>query len=142
MASRASERPSWHFAIQPIGIRGDLGLGALRCGVGLVLALAPERVFPEPASHLKRIDAGSLPPGALVAGTMNRTMMGATERHRKLIACLATKGAWLHEPQVMSVRRLAAADQARLADYEPKMFLVAVAARHTYRQRTLVDSGG
>src|SRR5271165_6018787 len=86
MGWQAWEPPSWRFAVQPIGIRGNLGWGALRCSVGLVLPLAPERVFPELASHLKRIDAGGLPPGPLVACAMNPTMMGATERDRKLIA--------------------------------------------------------
>src|SRR5271166_812052 len=142
MGWQAWEPPSWRFAIQAISIRGNLGLGALQCSIGLALSLAPERVFPELASHLERIDAGRLPPGALVAYAMNGTMMGAAERHRELIACLAAQRTGLHEPQVMGVRRLAAAEQARLADYEPKMLLVAVTTRHTYREQALVDPGG
>src|SRR5271165_6187917 len=89
--------------------------------------LVHERIFPELASHIKRIDAGGLPPGLLVAGAMNGTMMGAAERDRELIAYLATERPRLHKPQVMGVRRLAAAEQARLVDYEPKMLLIAVA---------------
>ncbi len=54
--------------------------------LGWSCPLFHERVFPELASHLERIDAGGLPPGALVACAMNGTMMGAAERHRELIA--------------------------------------------------------
>src|SRR5712692_2470619 len=104
MGWQACDHPSWHFAVQSISVLGILGLGALQCSIGLVLPLAHERVFPELASHLKRIDAGGLPPGPLVACAMNGTMMGATERHRELVACLAAECAGLHEPQMMSVR--------------------------------------
>jgi hypothetical protein len=88
--------------------------------------------FQKLTSRLERIDPGRLPPGPLVACAMNGAMMGATERYRKFIACLAAKRARLHEPQVVSVRRPAAAEQARLVGYEPKMLLVSVAAWHTY----------
>src|SRR5271166_2808726 len=142
MGWQAWEPPSWRFAIQAISIRGNLGLGALQCSIGLALSLAPERVFPELASHLERIDAGRLPPGALVAYAMNGTMMGAAERHRELIACLAAQRTGLHEPQVMGVRRLAAAEKARLADDEPEVLLVAVATGDTDREHAFVDPSG
>ena len=41
-------------------------------------------------------------------------MMGATERHRELIADLEAEASRLGEAQVMSVRRLAAANYAGL----------------------------
>jgi hypothetical protein len=41
-------------------------------------------------------------------------MMDATERDPKFVAGLATERPWLHEPQVMRVGGLAAADETRL----------------------------
>jgi hypothetical protein len=40
---------------------------------------------------------------------MSRAVMDAAERYCEFIARLTTKGARLHEPQVMRIRRLAGA---------------------------------
>jgi hypothetical protein len=45
---------------------------------------------------------------------MHCTMMPATERNRELIADLAAERTWLGKSEVVRVRGLAAADEARL----------------------------
>jgi hypothetical protein len=72
------------------------------------------RLFPEPAGDLDRIHAGLLPPRALVARAMHRTMMPPTEGDRELIADLAAERTRLQVAQVMRVGWLATADQAWL----------------------------
>src|SRR5207244_6656810 len=103
---------------------------------------AHERVFPTLTSHLKRIDAGRLPPGPLVASAMRCAVMGTAERYREFIARLAAERTRLHEAQVVSVRRLAGAEQAWLAGDVPQMLLVAVATWRADREHALVDPAG
>jgi len=61
------------------------------------------RRFPEPAGNLDRVNACLLPPRALVAGAMHRTMMPATEWDRELIADLAAERAGLGESEMVRV---------------------------------------
>jgi hypothetical protein len=84
---------------------------------------------PKPASDLDRVDAGRLPPCLLVAGAVHRPVVPAAERHREFIARFAAERARLHEPQVVRVGRLAAADEACLLGDLAKMLAVAVPAR-------------
>src|SRR5438132_1253228 len=77
--------------------------------------------LPKLASDVDRVNAGLLPPGFLVTGAMHGTMMRATERDDKFIACFAAERARLHKPDVMRIRGLAAAQQAGLLHYKPKM---------------------
>jgi hypothetical protein len=79
-----------------------LGLFAHGCTDGFV-RLTHARVLPELASDLNRIDAGRLPPSLFVLSLMGGAVVGAAERNRELITYLATKGARLHETQVMRV---------------------------------------
>jgi hypothetical protein len=73
---------------------------------------------------------------------MSGAVMDAAERYREFIARLTTKRARLHEPQVMRIRRLAGAQEARLEGNVAKMLLVAVATRGAYREYALVDPPG
>src|SRR6266545_2858682 len=45
---------------------------------------------------------------------MKRPVVNSTEGHGEFVACLAAEGAWLHEPEVVRIRGLAGAEQARL----------------------------
>src|SRR5262249_57037024 len=70
---------------------------------------------------------------------MNSTVMDAAEWHRELVAGFAAERTGLHESQVMRIRRLARAEQARLLGDEPKMGLVAGAGWRGQREDRLVD---
>src|SRR5215472_13024706 len=98
------------------------------------------RRLPEPAGNLDRIDAGLPPPRALVARAVHRTMMPATERNRELIADLATERARLGKSEVVGVRRLAAAHEARLLGDVAQVLPVAIATRGSDREDALVDA--
>ena len=103
------------------------------------LARVATRVLPKLARNLERVDAGGLPSGPLIAGTMSRAVMDTAERYREFIARLTTKRARLHEPQVMRIRTLAGAHEARLEGDVAKMLFVAVATWRAYREHALVD---
>src|SRR5262249_6262504 len=61
-----------------------------------------------------RVDAGPMPPSCFIAAVMNLTMMSPTEWNSELIADLATERPRLRKAQVVSIRRMPPADQARL----------------------------
>ena len=69
-------------------------------------------------------------------------MMDAAERNREFVAGLAAQGPRLHEPKMMRIGRLAAAEQAGLSGHVAKVRLVAVAAGSGNREHTLVDAVG
>jgi hypothetical protein len=83
------------------------------------MALIQARLLPKLASDLDWIDARCLPPGLLVARTMNRAVVSTTERHRELVAGFSAERARLYEAQVVGVRGLAAADKTRLLCDKP-----------------------
>jgi hypothetical protein len=99
-------------------------------------------VLPELARDLDRVDTGGLPPCALVAGTMDRAVMGAAERDRKFVAGLAAERLRLHVPKMMGVRGLAAADEACLLSDIAQMLPVTVSPRCSNREHALVDAAG
>ena len=67
-------------------------------------------------------------------------MMPATEWDRELIADLAAKRPWLREAQMVRVRGLAAADEARLLHDIAQVLSVAIATRGSEREEALVDA--
>src|SRR6516225_165745 len=71
---------------------------------------------------------------------MHGTMMPATERDRELIADLAAERARLGESQVVGIRGLAAADEARLLGDITKVLPVAIATRGSDGEDALVDA--
>ena len=75
----------------------------MRPALGLDAALIDAGVFPQLAGDLDWIDAGCVPPPALVADAMNRTMMDSAERGGEFIAGLAAERARLKVAQVMRV---------------------------------------
>src|SRR5215471_7988439 len=71
---------------------------------------------------------------------MDRTMMPAAERDREFIADLAAERARLGKSEVVGIRRLAAAQQARLLRDIAQVLPVAIAARRCDREDALVDA--
>ena len=91
-------------------------------------AFRAPRLAPELARDRDGIDAGLLPPGGFVAHAVHQPMMDAAERNREFVAGLAAQGPRLHEPKMMRIGRLAAAEQAGLSGDVAKVRLVAVTA--------------
>jgi len=60
---------------------------------------------------------------------VNGPMVGAAQRNGEFIADPAPHGSRLHEPQMVSVRRLPSAQKARLRRHELQMGAIAIAAR-------------
>src|SRR5262245_1428201 len=116
-------------AADRLKVQSQTGLWSLHDRLGQHPTLVHTRLLPKPASNFDGIDAGGLPPGALVAGAMCGPVMHAAERDREFIARLATQRAWLHVAQMMGIGRLAAADQARLLHDIAKVLAAAIAPR-------------
>ena len=89
------------------------------------------------------IATGSMPADLhhadLVAVPVNGPMVGAAERNGEFIADPAPHGSRLHEPQMVSVRRLPSAQKARLRRHELQMGAIAIAARFAEGKGALVD---
>jgi hypothetical protein len=100
------------------------------------------RQLPQFSGNGDRIKLDRFPPCRLIASPMEGTMMGPAQRDRKLIADPTPQVAWLHEPQMMRVRRAPSADKAGLCRNEPQVLSVAVAARFAQGERALVDMPG
>src|SRR6516162_5154500 len=71
---------------------------------------------------------------------MRRTMMPAAEGDRELIADLAAERTGLGKSEVVGVRGLAAAHEARLLGDIAKVFPVTIATRRSDREDALVDA--
>ena len=96
-------------------------------------------VLPQLLGNRDRVDAGGLPPIDLVAMPVNVPMVGAAERNGEFVADPTPHGSRLHEPQMVSVRRLPSAQEARLGRYELQMGAIAIAARFAEGKGALVD---
>src|SRR6516162_9902037 len=97
------------------------------------------RLLPESLGDFEWLDIELLPPGGLIAGLMQLTMMTPAERNGELIAHLQPDGSGLGEAQVMRVGRLTAADETGLCGDELQMRLVAEPLGLGDCERTLVD---
>jgi hypothetical protein len=69
------------------------------------------RPDPELASDDDRIDPDVLPPCGFVTTTVNFAMMAAAQRDCELVTHLTSERAVLREPEMVSIRGLAATDQ-------------------------------
>jgi hypothetical protein len=79
---------------------------------------------PQRAGGREWIYSAVSPPQCLIAAVMDLTVMRTAERHRELIAHLATEGSRLRKAQVVSIRRPPIANQARLFHDMPDMLAV------------------
>ena len=77
----------------------------------------------------QRLDAQTCPPLRFFDGAMHLAMMHPAERHRELIADLATERPGLREAQMMGIGGLAAAYDAGLCRDKFAVMLVAQPAR-------------
>ncbi len=98
-------------------------------------------MLPKPARNFDGIDAGSLPPGGLVAGAMRGTVMHAAEWDHKFIARFAAQRTWLHVAQMMGIGWLTATDEARLLHDVAKVLAAAIATRGRYRELAPLSCG-
>ena len=79
------------------------------------------------------VDPGSAPPSDLITMTMKLAVMSPTQRHGELVAHFAPECPALCKAQVMGIRRLATANQARLLGHISDVIAVPNPAR--LRQR-------
>jgi hypothetical protein len=132
----------WRWAVLGgVCICRPIRTGALRRRLGLNPPLVDAGVLPELTGDLEGIDASLLPPGFFVTGAMHTAVMRAAERDSEFIAGFAAERARLDKSDVMRIRRLAAAQQARLLHYKAKVVPVAIAARRRHRKHAFVDAG-
>jgi hypothetical protein len=61
----------------------------------MILRIIEPGLSPKLTGGLDGVDTGILPPGSFIADAVHQPMMDSTERHRELIARLATQGPWL-----------------------------------------------
>jgi hypothetical protein len=91
---------------------------------------------------LDGVHAGGLPPRQLIAGTMHRAMVRATERDGEFIAGFAAQCPRLQIAKVMRVGLFAAAKEAGLSGHKAKMLAVAIAPGPGECEDALVDTVG
>src|SRR5262249_8353707 len=123
-----------------VGFCRSIGSGPLHRRRGLNPSFVDAGVLPELTGDLDWIDAGLLPPGFFVAGAMHPVVMRAAERDGKFIARFAAERPRLHKSDVMRIRGLAAAQQARLLHHKAKVVPIAIAAGRGHRERALIDA--
>src|SRR4051812_32048083 len=80
------------------------------------------------------------PPIALVPEPVNLPMVATAERHRELIAHLASKRPRLRKPKMVRIGRLTPTKETGLRGDELQVSLVAIAARLTDREHALVNA--
>ena len=76
-------------------------------------------LIPKFCGYFQRFDFEISPPDHLIAGLMQLPMMASAERYRELVADFEAQGSGLGKSQVMRIRRLPAAYQARLRGNKP-----------------------
>ena len=82
--------------------------------ISLTAGLTRMRLFPELPGDAERVNLEFVPPGSFVSGLMQRAVMAAAERDRKLVAHLDAQCARLCEAEVVRVAGLAPADDTGL----------------------------
>jgi hypothetical protein len=80
---------------------------------------------PQPLRRVQRIDVEVLPPCALVAAPMQFAMMKPAHRHGEFVTDFARQRAGLRKPEMVGIRRAAAAGQTRLGADELQVIRVA-----------------
>jgi hypothetical protein len=116
--------------------------GRFSFGYGPQRASVQTGVAPQITGNFDRIDAKPDPPCTFIAGAMSLSMMVSAQGSNEFIAHLTAERGRLHEAQVMGIARGSPADETSLLRDEPKMILVAVAARLGDRENgRAIDSG-
>lgn len=73
--------------------------------------IAPKWILPQLLRHIQRLYPLRFPPALLIRIAVQLPMVEAAKRDGELIADLLRHGGGLCEPQMVSVRRFAIADQ-------------------------------
>jgi hypothetical protein len=84
-------------------------IARLRRATGSNPSLVEARLLPELVGDLERVDAGHLPPCALVTGAVDLTVVHSAERDREFIARLAAERTRLGISKMMRIRWFTAA---------------------------------
>jgi hypothetical protein len=98
------------------------------------------RLQPKCAGEPNGIDTGLLPPCGFIVAAMDLTVVATAQWDGELIAHLAPERPKLRKPKMVSVRRLASADHARLPGDESNVVLVPNASWLGYCEQALVDA--
>src|SRR5436190_324432 len=106
----------------------------------MLLRIIEPGLSPKLTGDLNGVDAGRLPPGLLVAGTMDRAVMRAAEPDSEFIAHFAAARPRLQIEKMMRIRLFAAADETRLLGNIAKVLPVAIAPGGSNREDALVDA--
>ena len=97
------------------------------------------RLKPQCASHCGWVYSGVPPPSGFIPATVQLAMVPAAERDGELVADLAAERARLGKSQMVSVRGLSAANQARVLGDRPDVLPVADPTSLRQGQQALVD---
>jgi len=89
-----------------------------------------------------RVNTGIAPPRGFIATPVHLAMVPAAERNRELVADLATECSALNKPEMMGVRRLSTANQARVLSDRSDVITVTHAAGFGPCQHALIDRSG
>jgi hypothetical protein len=99
-------------------------------------------MLPEPFGHGQWINFDILPPCELCALPVELAVMVPAQRDSELIADLATERPALREAEVMGIRRLSAANQARVPSDEFDVISITNPAWLKEEQRALINCFG
>ena len=94
---------------------------------------------PKPFGNFQRVDIQVLPPGHLVAGLMQLSVMAAAKRHGKFVADFKAQGSRLRKAQVMRIGWLTPADKTRLRSNKPQVGFVTKTFGFGNGQNALID---
>jgi hypothetical protein len=93
---------------------------------------------PQRASRNNWIDSFTTPPRSFVPRAVDLAMVTATEWNSEFVAGLACHRSALRETEMMGVRRVTPAYQARLLCHKLDVFAITHAARFRQLQRTFI----
>jgi hypothetical protein len=118
-------------------IFGRLLLRCLCCGWEYLRAA----LLPKSLGDFERVYLEVVPPGLLVAGLMQLSVMAAAKRDGEFIADLHSQRSGLGEPHAMRIGRQAPADKTRLGRNKFQVGLVAQPCGFGNGQCALIDQG-
>ena len=103
------------------------------------VAMYASRLLPKPQRNWHRVNVELIPPRSLIADAVQLAMVNAAERNRELVGHSAPERSRLREPQVVWIRRLAAAYQAWAFGYPFDMHFVSEPAGFWEGEHAFVD---
>jgi hypothetical protein len=101
--------------------------------------LTSMRVCPKLVGHCDGVNLSVLPPGGFVTASVDFAVMAAAQRNCEFIADLTSKRTALCEPEMVSIRRSAPADETWLSGNKLHMVFVAKPSRFRDCEHVFVD---